>query len=148
MDIATTSLANLIQVSVAPVFLLTGIAGFLNVMSGRLSRIVDRARVMERRVVVLKDDSRLELAQYELRNLWRRISIINRSIGMCTAAAIMVCTLVASMFMAELWKFSLANFVVTQFVLAMCLLIVALILFLKEVQLATRTLKMGTDIID
>ena len=47
--ITATDLAMIIQLSVAPVFLLAGIAGFLNVMSGRLGRIVDRARVVEQR---------------------------------------------------------------------------------------------------
>ncbi|MFT6778668.1 MAG: hypothetical protein ACI9J4_000948 [Paraglaciecola sp.] len=50
MDASVNDLAQTIQIVVAPIFMLTGIAGFLNVMSGRLGRIVDRARIMERRV--------------------------------------------------------------------------------------------------
>ena len=53
--ITATDLAMIIQLSVAPVFLLAGIAGFLNVMSGRLGRIVDRARVVEQRETRLSD---------------------------------------------------------------------------------------------
>ena len=35
-----TDIAHAIQVAIAPVFLLTGIAGILNVMTGRLARIL------------------------------------------------------------------------------------------------------------
>ena len=86
---SVTALASIIQIAVAPVFLLAGIAGFLNVMSGRLGRIVDRARVLERRVNSVSDDTRLAIVSRELRTLWRRVKIINWSIGMCTASALM-----------------------------------------------------------
>ncbi len=55
MSTSVTDLAQVIQIVVAPVFMLTGIAGFLNVMSGRLGRIVDRARIMELRVYTIKN---------------------------------------------------------------------------------------------
>jgi len=67
-----TDLALIIQLSVAPVFLLAGIAGFLNVMSGRLGRIVDRARVVEQREARLHDASQQAAYHRELVVLWRR----------------------------------------------------------------------------
>ena len=57
MSTSVNDLAQVIQIVVAPIFMLTGIAGFLNVMSGRLGRIVDRARIMERRGFTLKTRS-------------------------------------------------------------------------------------------
>jgi hypothetical protein len=39
-----THLAQIIQLAVAPVFLLAGLGAFLNVCAGRLARIIDRAR--------------------------------------------------------------------------------------------------------
>lgn len=53
MDSSISALAEIIQIAVAPVFLLAGIAGFLNVMSGRLGRIVDRGRVLENKIISL-----------------------------------------------------------------------------------------------
>jgi hypothetical protein len=41
------ALSSVIQLAVAPVFLLAGIAGLLNVLSVRLDRAVDRVRVVE-----------------------------------------------------------------------------------------------------
>ncbi|MFV0276487.1 MAG: DUF2721 domain-containing protein, partial [Parahaliea sp.] len=79
MSDAVTTLASVIQVAVTPVFLLAGIAGFLNVMSGRLGRIVDRARVVEVRATTVQDERRLSLIRRELRTLWRRVRLINWS---------------------------------------------------------------------
>lgn len=90
MEESINALAGIIQIAVAPVFLLAGIAGFLNFMSGRLGRIVDRARVVERRVSTLTDEARLSLASRELRTLWRRVKVINWSIGLCTASALVL----------------------------------------------------------
>ena len=125
MSTSVNDLAQVIQIVVAPIFMLTGIAGFLNVMSGRLGRIVDRARIMERRV--------------------RRIKLINRSIGLCTASALFVCSVVVLLFLGDLLLFDLSQLIVTMFVIALFLLIFALLTFLKEVQLATRTLQMGKE---
>lgn len=145
MDTTFTDLAQTIQIVVAPIFMLTGIAGFLNVMSGRLSRIVDRARIMERRVHTIKNQEFLEQSENELKNLWRRIKLINRSIGLCTASALFVCAVVVFLFLGNFWTFNLSEAVVTLFIVALFLLIFALLTFLKEVQLATRTLQMGKE---
>ena len=98
MSTSVTDLAEVIQIVVAPVFMLTGIAGFLNVMSGRLGRIVDRARIMERRVYTIKNPEFLEQSENELKNIWRRIKLINSSIGLCTASALFVCSVVVLLF--------------------------------------------------
>jgi drug/metabolite transporter (DMT)-like permease len=148
MDTSATDLAQIIQVVVAPVFMLTGIAGFLNVMSGRLGRIVDRARVMERRISLLKNPNILELSQHELKNLWRRVKLINRAIGLCVASALFVCGVVVCLFVGDLWLLNFRNAVIALFTISLILLIFALLTFLKEVQLATRTLQMGKEFID
>jgi hypothetical protein len=148
MDASATDLGQIIQVVVAPVFMLTGIAGFLNVMSGRLGRIVDRARVMERRIMMLKNPTYLEMSQNELKNLWRRVKLINRAIGLCVASALFVCGVVVCLFIGDLWLLNFRNAVIALFVIALVLLIFALLTFLKEVQLATRTLQMGKEFVD
>jgi len=41
------AISHAIQLAIAPVFLLTGIAGLLGVMANRLARVIDRARMFE-----------------------------------------------------------------------------------------------------
>lgn len=144
--ITATDLAMIIQLSVAPVFLLAGIAGFLNVMSGRLGRIVDRARVVEVRESRLNDPKSRAIAHRELVTLWRRVNIINWSIGFCTGSGLLVCTLIVSLFVGGFWRLNIGSLIVGFFVLALVLLIIALMYFLKEVQLATRTLRIDTEL--
>jgi hypothetical protein len=148
MSGSVNDLAQVIQIVVAPVFMLTGIAGFLNVMSGRLGRIVDRARIMERKVRNLKTPERLTQAEKELSTIWRRITLINSSIGLCTASALFVCAVVGLLFLGGLSVYDLTSAIVVLFVIALFLLIFALLAFLTEVQLATRTLQMGKDLFD
>lgn len=141
-------LAHIIQLAVAPVFLLAGIAGFLNVMSARLGRIIDRARVVERRVSKLSDAQQLAVSQTEMEILWRRVSIINWSIGLCTASALLVCLLIVGLFVLGTWTLNGGILVGGLFVLALLVLTVALFLFMKEVQLATRTMRFGREFSD
>jgi Protein of unknown function (DUF2721). len=146
--ISIPDLSHIIQLAVAPVFLLAGIAGFLNVMSGRLGRIVDRARVVERRRLSLDDAAVLERLSREIHVLWRRIRLINWSIALCTGSGLMVCVLIVTLFGGSYWGINVGAGIVLEFVLALMLLIASLILFLKETQLATRTLKAGGEFVE
>ena len=148
MDTGISDIAQVIQIVVAPIFMLTGISGFLNVMSGRLGRIVDRARIMERRLNVLKKPEALEASEKELKILWKRVRFINRSIELCTASALFICAVVVCLFVGDFWRTDFDIAIVTLFVIGLLLLIFALLMFLKEVQLATKTLQMGHEIFD
>ena len=79
------AVAGVIQLAVAPVFLLAGIAGLLGVLSTRLARIVDRARVIERRIPQAKRDEQRTLLRRETTVLWRRIALINWAIRLCVS---------------------------------------------------------------
>jgi hypothetical protein len=79
----------------------------------------------------------LEQSQNELKNIWRRITLINRSIGLCTASALFVCAGVVFLFLGDFWTFNLSELIVTLFIVALFLLIFALLTFLKEVYLPT-----------
>lgn len=145
MFTSTLDLAQVIQLAVAPVFLLAGIAGFLSVMSTRLGRIIDRSRIIDRRILKLDDETQKELSQTELIILMRRATIINRAIGLCTSSALLVCGLIICLFMAGVSEWPMIGLIAALFVLAMSLLMAALILFLKEIQLATRNLKIARE---
>ena len=142
MDSSVAALAEVIQLAVAPVFLLAGIAGFLNVMSGRLGRIVDRGRVLEKKISKLKDGDERNLSTNELEIIRHRYKLINWSIGMCTASGLMVCSVVVSLFIGDFWGLNIAQLIISMFVLALIWLILALLLFLIEVQLAAQILKL------
>ena len=126
----------------APVFLLAGIAGIINVLAHRLARVVDRSRQLE---VEVPGESERWHSSYaeELILLDRRMRVVNWSISCCTAGALFVCVVVAILFVADLAKVAFAKPIAVLFILAMLLLIIGLILFLYEVRLATKALQVS-----
>lgn len=143
---AISSIAQTIQLAIAPVFLLAGIGAFLNVLAGRLARVVDRSRALEE---LLAESTGAEHDRQisELRLLDRRITLANVSIFLCVASAIAVCTLVALLFVTQLADLAYRTAVAIAFILAMVLLIVGLILFLLEIRLATRGLRIRKELL-
>jgi hypothetical protein len=133
-----------IQLAIAPVFLLTGIAALLGVMTNRLARIVDRARDLELRWAGL-DEKALPRARVEIANLERRRHLASWSINFCTGAALLVCTVIVTLFFEEFFGANLKWFAGAQFVGAMIALLCGLSSFLREVYLATHTGRIEAD---
>jgi len=145
MDQLTTieTLAGTIQLAVAPVFLLAGIAGLLNVLSTRLGRAVDRVRVVEARIIKEPHSDHRTILQSEIGVLWQRIRLANWSIRMFVLGALVVCLVIVSLFIGELTRFDLSSMIVVFFVGTMALLITGLVLFLVEVSIASRSIGAG-----
>lgn len=143
---ALSTVAHTVQIVIAPVFLLAGIGALLNVMTQRLARVIDRSRVIEAEIATFYGEER-ERALDELHVLDRRMANANRAIFCCTASALFVCLMVASLFVATLLSVSIAREVALLFVLAMGLLIAGLLFFLAEVRHATRSLRIRRDLL-
>jgi hypothetical protein len=129
------SVASTIQSAVAPVFLFAGIGGILNVVGMRLSRSVDRARVLED---VHARSNGVEHHHYvaELAILERRIKLSNRATSLCVASALAVCLVVVLLFVSQILALNLGTGIALLFVAAMILLAGGLIEFLTEIQIA------------
>lgn len=136
-DGTTPDLARTIGLALTPVFLLSGIAAFLNVLASRLARIVDRTRSIEDGLVPERPDLPGS-HQEELRTLWARRHLINRAITLCTYSALLVAGLVGIIFVGAVLRFDLSMVVSVAFVAAIAALISGLISFLQEVHLALR----------
>ena len=138
---ASMDIAHVVQSSVAPVFLLTGVAATLGVLTNRLSRVVDRARALEERLE--KEPARRGALLADLRVLERRARYINTAISMCAVAALLVALVVVSLFADAFLGVDLAKAVALLFVAAMLCLSVAYIAFFVEVRLAIVALRIG-----
>jgi hypothetical protein len=141
-SLAVTTIAHQIQLAVAPVFLLAGIGGIINVLAHRLARVVDRSRQLEAEPVAECDSGRAAYAA-ELVLLDRRMKVVNWAISLCTASALFVCVVVAILFVADLARIAFARPIAMLFILAMLLLIAGLCLFLYEIRLAMRALQLS-----
>ena len=133
-------ITRIIQLAVAPVFLLTAIGTILSALNNRLGRIVDRRRVVQERLRQgdSGDAERLKDDAYELELLARRIGLIYHAIVMAIVCALLICLLVASAFVGVFVAFDMARLIGTLFILAMLALIGSLWLLLREVFLAVK----------
>ncbi|WP_425228086.1 DUF2721 domain-containing protein [Sphingomonas sp.] len=144
---AVSTIAQTIQLSLSPVFMLAGIGALLNVLAGRLSRVVDRARALER-LHPASTGPEHERHVWELRILDRRIAIINAGLALAVSSAVMTCSVVALLFVAELAKLRLGREVAVAFILAMLLLIAALVSFLLEVRTSLRAIRIRPELLE
>lgn len=140
MQIELTDIGHIIQLSVAPVFLLTGVGTTLTVLTNRLARIVDRSRVLEERLNKV-DDPRSTDFQSELITLYARSHLINRAIVLAAACALMISLVIISLFVGAALNIELSFYIATFFVLAMVSLLASFIYLLREIFLATQTMR-------
>src|SRR3954467_604652 len=122
---AISAIAQTIQLAIAPVFLLPGIGALLNVLAGRLARVVDRSRVLEQLHAQSSGDEHRRYV-LELRTIDRRIRLANAAIALIVSSAIIVCLLVALLFITQLAGLPFRVVVAIAFVLGMLLLIAGL----------------------
>jgi Protein of unknown function (DUF2721) len=142
-DAPISTIAHVIQLSVAPVFLLSGIGAILAVMTNRLSRIIDRARVLEERREQAGPEATAAL-DADLRTLTHRARLIGPAITLCTATALLVCVLIAVLFLSAFLHFDTSIAVALLFIAAMCAFSFGLIWFLREILVATSNLRIGS----
>lgn len=134
--------AEVIQLAVAPVFLLAGVGTTLNVLATRIGRIIDRARLMEDRLPTSSPEHAEELHE-RLRVLSKRASLINRAIALCVLCGLLVSLVVAALFVSSSLRIDLAMPIAITFVVALLSLAAALIYFLREVFIATEATTFG-----
>jgi hypothetical protein len=137
-----SAVAQVIQLSVAPVFLLTGIGAMLGVMTQRLARVVDRARVLEQKLESATPEVRAALRS-DLATLSRRAKLIHRAITLCTTTALLVCTVIAVLFLSAFLDFDASLAVALLFVAAMSAFFLGLLWFLREIFVATVSVRIG-----
>ncbi|PZQ62655.1 MAG: DUF2721 domain-containing protein [Sphingomonas taxi] len=143
---ALPTIAEAIQASLGPVFVLTGIGALLNVLTGRLSRVIDRVRALEERHGTISDADRARLV-WELRRLAKRMSVINAALFLAVASAVATCVVVAMLFVGALTRSHIGTFVAFSFILAMSLLIAAFVAFMVEVRLSSRAIRVRDELL-
>jgi Protein of unknown function (DUF2721) len=141
------TVAQTIQLAVAPVFLLAGISGLLMVLTTRLGRIIDRARVVEGRIPHTSRDDQQELLRAEAASLWRRIRLMNWSIRLCVGSALTICLVVVSLFVADFAHADVGSIIAVFFVTAMLLIISGLLCLLYEVGISTHRMRQGIELV-
>ena len=142
-----TTVAQVIQLAVAPVFLLAGVGAFLNVCASRLARIVDRARGIEPHLLAARGREHDRL-QGEIRLLDRRIGIVNWAIFFSVLSAVLICTVVVLLFAAGLTGAQFATTTALLFIASMVAIGIGFSIFLVETRIASRSVRIRNDILE
>jgi len=132
---AIVNVSHVIQLAVAPVFLLTGVGAILSVLINRLARVVDRFRVLERELPQV-GNAVLPALRVEMDRLSLRTRMIHWAIGLCVICALLVCFVIALLFLSSVIGSNLSTFISILFILSMLALVAGLLCFLREVTLA------------
>src|SRR5882672_1666163 len=142
-------ISHVIQLAIAPVFLLTAIGALLGVLANRLARAVDRAREIEA-LLEASGVRHADALRSEHAVCARRSAMILRSIALCVIAALLVCAVIVGLFVTAYYRWSpdLSRLVAAIFSCALLALIFGLLTFLREVYIATATLRFGAQVAD
>jgi|ERR1041385_1914802 hypothetical protein len=141
-EASIAAIAHVIQLSIAPVFLISGVATLLSVLTNRLGRIVDRARAVEANLD-FRDDTQKVNSSEELIRLSKRARLVNFSITFSTICAVLICITIATLFLGTFLPIHLSKLITVQFIAAMFSLFVALMTFLSEILTAARALRIS-----
>ncbi|MGE5129941.1 MAG: DUF2721 domain-containing protein [Sphingomonadaceae bacterium] len=137
-ELQISTIAHVIQLAVAPVFMLTAVGTIIAALNIRLGRAVDRRRVLEERVGALPGEE-IKRARAELEQIERRIRTVYFAILFAVLSGLFVCLLIAGAFVGAFVAANLSRMIGALFVLAMLALIVSLLLFLREIFIAVTT---------
>ena len=137
---SATEVAQIIQLAVAPVFLLAGVGAFLNVCASRLSRIVDRSRGLEPLLLASRGTEHDRLLG-ELRILDRRMALVSRAIFLSVLSAVLTCAVVVLLFAAGLIDAQVGTAIALLFIASMVSLALGFGIFLVETRLGSRAVR-------
>lgn len=135
MNIQISDIGHVIQLAIAPVFLLTGVCTMLMVLTNRLARIIDRTRVLEDRLDIAYHEPYME----ELDVLYRRWYLINFAIALSTACGLAICIVIAMLFLGDTTNLPLDRFIAGLFVVGMITLTGSFVYLLREIFVASKT---------
>lgn len=138
MENNITNITYFIQAAVAPVFLLAGVAGLLNVFTGRLTRVIDKVEAIDADIY----QKTIENPKYHIDDkikrrrefLIKRMKNINWSIFFGTATGFMVAMVILTIFSSELFNFNGQILISVLFITSMISLAFSLFLFLREIR--------------
>jgi hypothetical protein len=146
-ETAVTEVAEIVQLAVAPVFLLAGIGAFLNVCASRLARIVDRARELEPRLLASRGAEHDRL-RGELRILDRRVGLVSRAISLSVLSAVLTCAVVVLLFAGSLLRAEFGTSIALLFIATMVAIGLGFSIFLLETRVASHAVRIRNEVLD
>ena len=144
--IPVSTVADVVRIAVAPVFLLSGIASFVNVCTTRLSRIVDRSRDIEPKLLASRGAEHDRWIG-DLKILDRRMSLVSWATALSVVSALLICLVVVLLFAASLSRFRFGSEIALLFIASMLAIGAAFAVFLYETTVAARAVRIRSELL-
>lgn len=125
---------NVVQLSLAPAFLLAGIGAVMNVMTNRLIWVANKIE----RILDAGEEGDVDALRAELPALERRRILAQRAVMFSTASALAISVVIVLLFISAFVTTALGTLVAVTWVMCMGLLVAGLGSFLMETRTAAR----------
>jgi len=145
-NLSVNTVAEIVRLAVAPVFLLSGICAFLNVCASRLSRIVDRSREVEPRLLESRGTEH-DRWLGELRVLDRRMSLVGWAISLSVLSGVLICSVVVLLFSASLSSLHVATTIAWLFIGSMVAIGLGFAVFLVETRVGSKAVRIRSELL-
>jgi hypothetical protein len=145
-DVSVTAVAEIVRLAVAPVFLLSGIGAFLNVCANRLSRIVDRSRAIEPKLLESRDEEH-DRWLAEIHVVDRRMALVSWAISLSVLSAVLICLVVSLLFAASLTSWHFGTTIALLFIASMIAIGAGFAVFLVETRVGSRAVRVRSDLL-
>jgi hypothetical protein len=145
-SLTVNTVGEIVRLALAPVFLLSGIGAFLNVLASRLSRIVDRSRDIEPKLLASRGAEHDRWIA-DLKILDLRMSLISWATALSVTSAILTCMVVVLLFAANLIRTRLGTEIAWLFIASMLTIAAGFVVFLIETTVAARAVRVRSELL-
>lgn len=145
-NISVNTVAEIVKLALAPVFLLSGIGAFLNVCASRLSRIVDRSREIEPFLLASRGTEH-DRWLGDLKILDRRMSLVSWATALSVTSAVLTCLVVVLLFAASLTRTHVGTAIALLFIASMLAIGAGFSIFLLETTIASRAVRVRSELL-
>ena len=145
-NLSVNTVADVVRIAIAPVFLLSGIAAFVNVCTSRLSRIVDRSRDIEPKLLASRGREH-DRWLGELHVLDRRMRLVSWAISLSVLSAVLICAVVVLLFSASITRMHVATAIALLFIGSMTSIGVGFAVFVVETRVGSRAVRVRSELL-
>ena len=136
------NIQNLIQVmqsAISPIVLISGVGLLLLSFTNRLGRVIDRARFLVKEV---ENGNQNEIIPIQINILYKRGRILRAAITSIVITVLVSSLLILLLFLGFLTDWNMKLLFLSFFIIAIISLIIAVMLFLADVTLTLKALKL------
>ena len=140
----TDDIIKILQGSIAPTILISGVGLLLLSMTNRLARSIDRARELCKEIQESpgKDHSQ---TYHQIDILYLRCRYLQTTVALATTTIICVSIIILALFSMFVFQVNLIYFVQILFTVGLLTLIASLLLFLRDISLGLNSVKIEIE---